>query len=134
MAIDGDVSGKKIAVLGAAFKPDSDDIRDSPALDIAGTLQEMGADVRVHDPKALDNARRTRPGPTYCDDLREAVAGAEVVLHLTEWREYRELDPIEIGGLVASRKLLEGRNALDVDRWVAAGWAVKALGRPRVGG
>ncbi len=132
--LDGDVTGKKIAVLGAAFKPDSDDIRDSPALDVAGTLHEMGADVRVHDPKALDNARRTRPGPTYCDDLREAVAGADVVLHLTEWREYRELDPEEIGGLVASKKLLEGRNALDVDRWVAAGWDVKALGRPRVGG
>lgn len=131
--LDGDVAGKRIAVLGAAFKPDSDDIRDSPALDIAGTLHEMGADVRVHDPKALDNARRTRPGPTYCDDLREALAGADVVLHLTEWREYRELDPIEIGGLVAGRKLLEGRNALDVDRWVAAGWDVKALGRPRVG-
>jgi len=132
--LDGDVSGKTIAVLGAAFKPDSDDIRDSPALDVAGTLHDMGAVVRVHDPKALDNARRTRPGPQYCDDLREAVAGADVVLHLTEWREYRELDPAEIGGLVAGMKLLEGRNALDVDRWVAAGWDVKALGRPRVGG
>jgi UDPglucose 6-dehydrogenase len=132
--LDGDVTGKRIAVLGAAFKPDSDDIRDSPALDVAGTLHEMGADVRVHDPKALDNARRTRPGPTYCDDLRDAVADADIVLHLTEWREYRELDPQEIGGLVASKKLLEGRNALDVDRWVAAGWDVKALGRPRVGG
>ena len=132
--LDGDVTGKKIAVLGAAFKPDSDDIRDSPALDVAGTLHEMGADVRVHDPKALDNARRTRPGPQYVDDVREALAGADVVLHLTEWREYRELDPAEIGDLVAGKKLLEGRNALDVDRWVAAGWDVKALGRPRVGG
>ncbi len=132
--LDGDVTGKKIAVLGAAFKPDSDDIRDSPALDVAGTLHTMGADVRVHDPKALDNARRTRPGPAYCDDVREALADADVVLHLTEWREYRELDPAEIGDLVAGKKLLEGRNALDVDRWVAAGWDVKALGRPRVGG
>ena len=94
----------------------------------------MGAVVRVHDPKALDNARRTRPGPQYVDDVREALAGADVVLHLTEWREYRELDPAEIGALVAGKKLLEGRNALDVDRWVAAGWDVKALGRPHVGG
>ncbi|MGD9956833.1 MAG: UDP-glucose/GDP-mannose dehydrogenase family protein, partial [Candidatus Nanopelagicales bacterium] len=132
--LDGDVSGKTIAVLGAAFKPDSDDIRDSPALDVAGTLHDMGAIVRVHDPKALDNARRTRPGPEYVDDVREALAGADVVLHLTEWREYRELDPKELGDLVAGKKLLEGRNALDVDRWVAAGWDVKALGRPRVGG
>jgi len=131
--LGGDVTGARVTVLGAAFKPDSDDIRDSPALDVATTLHEMGADVRVHDPKALDNARRTRPGPTYVDDALEACAGADVVLHLTEWKAYRELDPEVLGSVVAHRRILDGRNALDAPAYVAAGWDIRALGRPNVG-
>ena len=130
--LGGQVTGARIAVLGAAFKPDSDDIRDSPALDVAATLHQMGADVRVHDPKALDNARRTRPGPTYIDDALEACSDADVVLHLTEWKAYREIDPDVLGKIVAHRRILDGRNALDAPAYVAAGWDVRALGRPNV--
>jgi UDPglucose 6-dehydrogenase len=136
LAIDllgGSVNGAKITVLGAAFKPDSDDIRDSPALDVATSLHDIGANVVVTDPKALDNARRTRPGLTYIEDVREAVAGADVLLHLTEWREYRDLDPAEIGSLVAHRNILDGRNALDARLWQDAGWDIRALGRPSLG-
>jgi UDPglucose 6-dehydrogenase len=131
--LGGSVAGARIAVLGAAFKPDSDDIRDSPALDVAATLFELGAAVRVHDPKALDNARRSRPGPDYVDDVLDACRDADAVLHLTEWREYRDLDPVALGEVVAHRRLLDGRNALDSAAFVAAGWDVRALGRPNAG-
>jgi UDPglucose 6-dehydrogenase len=127
------LANARVAVLGAAFKPDSDDIRDSPALDVATTLHELGAQVRVHDPKALDNARRSRPGPTYVDDVLDACRDADVVLHLTEWREYRALDPAALGAVVAHRRLLDGRNVLDSAAFVAAGWDVRALGRPNAG-
>ena len=131
--LGGSINGAIITVLGAAFKPDSDDIRDSPALDVATSLHDIGAMVRVTDPKALENARRTRPGLTYVEDVREAVAGADVLLHLTEWREYRDLDPVEIGELVARRNILDGRNALDAKLWQQAGWDIRALGRPSLG-
>ena len=128
--LGGDLTGARIAVLGAAFKPDSDDIRDSPALDVAHTLHDLGAAVRVHDPKALDNARRTRPGPAYVDDALEACRDADAVLHLTEWAEYRALDPEKLGEVVAHRRILDGRNVLDSAAYVRAGWDVRALGRP----
>jgi len=128
------VAGARIAVLGAAFKPDSDDIRDSPALDVAHALHERGAVVRVHDPKALDNARRTRPGPTYVDTALEACRDADAVLHLTEWAEYRALDPVALGEVVAHRRILDARNVLDSGAYVRAGWDVRALGRPHVRG
>jgi UDPglucose 6-dehydrogenase len=131
--LGGSVVGARVAVLGAAFKPDSDDIRDSPALDVAATLHEMGAHVRVHDPKALDNARRTRPGPQYVDDVVEACRDADVVLHLTEWREYRALDPEALGKVVAHRRILDGRNVLDDLAYARAGWDIRALGRPNAG-
>ena len=127
------LANARVAVLGAAFKPDSDDIRDSPALDVATTLHELGAQVRVHDPKALDNARRSRPGPAYVDDVLGACRDADVVLHLTEWREYRDLRPDDLGAVVAHRRLLDGRNVLDSAAFVAAGWDVRALGRPHAG-
>ena len=130
--LGGAVDGARVAVLGAAFKPDSDDIRDSPALDVATALHELGAQVRVSDPKALDNARATRPALTYVDDPVEACRDADVVLHLTEWKAYRELDPVGLGAVVAHRRLLDGRNALDAAAFVAAGWDVRALGRPNV--
>ena len=132
--LGGVVEGARVAVLGAAFKPDSDDIRDSPALDVASSLHGLGAVVRVHDPKALENARRTRPSLSYADTALEACRDADVVLHLTEWAEYRDLDPGALGEVVAHRRLLDGRNVLDAASFARAGWTVRALGRPRVGG
>ncbi len=128
--LGGDVSGATIAVLGAAFKPDSDDIRDSPALDVASALAEQGARVRVTDPKAVPNARLVAPDLHYVDDAMQACAGADLVLHLTEWREYRELDPAAVLPVVAHPRLLDCRNALDAEAWQRAGWQVWALGRP----
>jgi UDPglucose 6-dehydrogenase len=130
--LGGSAAGARIGVLGAAFKPDSDDIRDSPALDVAAALQDLGAHVRVSDPKALDNARRTRPHLDYVLDPVEACRDADAVLHLTEWKAYRELDPAALGAVVAHRRLLDGRNSLDAAAWQRAGWDVRALGRPRL--
>jgi UDPglucose 6-dehydrogenase len=132
--LDGDVRGTRIAVLGAAFKPDSDDIRDSPALDVATLLHDLGADVRVTDPKALDRARETRPELTYIDDVLETCVDADAVLHLTEWQAYRELDPVKLGEIVRHKRILEGRNALDSGAYVRAGWDFRALGRPHIHG
>ncbi|MFF8832667.1 UDP-glucose dehydrogenase family protein [Streptomyces sp. NPDC015131] len=128
---DGTFLGKRVAVLGAAFKPDSDDVRDSPALNVAGQIHLQGGQVTVYDPKGMDNARRLFPTLGYADSALEAVRGADVVLHLTEWREFRELDPARLGEVVASRVVLDGRNALDPERWRAAGWTFRAMGRPR---
>ncbi|MET9801526.1 UDP-glucose/GDP-mannose dehydrogenase family protein [Streptomyces sp. NPDC006368] len=128
---DGTFLGKRVAVLGAAFKPDSDDVRDSPALNVAGQIHLQGGQVTVYDPKGMDNARRVFPTLAYADSALEAVRGADVVLHLTEWREFRELDPRELGEVVSSRTILDGRNALDAARWREAGWTYRAMGRPR---
>jgi UDPglucose 6-dehydrogenase len=128
----GTLIGKKVAVLGAAFKPNSDDIRDSPALDVARAAHLSGATVTVHDPKALPVARRVHPDLTYADTIDEACADADVVLHLTEWADYREIDPAALATVVASPHVIDGRNALDPDRWRAAGWTYRALGRPTV--
>lgn len=127
---DGDVLGKRIAVLGAAFKPDSDDVRDSPALNVAAQLQLQGADVCVYDPKAIANARRQFPTLRYVTDLTKALEDAELVLHLTEWDEFLTMEPDAAGALVAKKRMLDGRNILDADRWRAAGWTYRALGRP----
>ncbi|MDO8144110.1 MULTISPECIES: UDP-glucose/GDP-mannose dehydrogenase family protein [unclassified Isoptericola] len=128
--LGGDVAGARVAVLGAAFKPDSDDVRDSPALDVAARLDGLGAHVVVHDPQAIDNARRKEPSLAYERDLEAALTGADVVLVLTEWRHYRDLDPARAAGLVARPQVLDGRGALDRDAWQAAGWTYRALGRP----
>jgi len=124
-----DLKGKKISILGAAFKPDSDDVRDSPALDIAVQIQAAGAIVTVHDPKAINNARERYPVLNFSEDIEECLSGADLVLHLTEWKVYRELDPAKLLGLVASPIIIDGRNALDRDLWRAAGWKFRALGR-----
>jgi len=124
-----DLVGKKVAVLGAAFKPDSDDVRDSPALDIAVQIHAAGANVVVHDPKATGPASKRFPALTFTEDLTECVKDAEIVLHLTEWKIYRELDPVTIKGLVKRAILIDGRNMLDRSAWQAAGWHVRALGR-----
>lgn len=124
-----DLSQYKIAILGATFKPDSDDVRDSPALDIAVQLQGAGATVIVHDPKGIEPARKRFPNLNYAEKVVDCVKGADAILHLTEWREYRELDPTVIGQLVKSKFLIDGRNMLDRELWRTAGWRVHALGR-----
>ena len=124
-----DLIGKKVAVLGAAFKPDSDDVRDSPALDIAVQIHAAGASVVVHDPKAAGPASKRFPALKFTDDIEECLRDAEIVLHLTEWKMYRELDPGVIKSLVKRAILIDGRNALDRSAWQAAGWRVRALGR-----
>jgi UDPglucose 6-dehydrogenase len=129
--LGGSFLGHKVAVLGAAFKPDSDDIRDSPALNVAAQIKLQGADVVVTDPEALDNARRVWPELQYASTVTEACDRADVVLLLTEWREYRDLDPVTLDGTARGRHVVDGRNALDPERWRAAGWTYRALGRPR---
>ncbi len=124
-----DLTAYKIAVLGAAFKPDSDDVRDSPALDIAAQLQAAGASVVVHDPKAIENARKRFPKLGFAANVQECVKDSDLILHLTEWREYRELDPNALAALVKKKIVIDGRNALDRDKWRSAGWKFHALGR-----
>lgn len=126
---DGVLMGQRITVLGAAFKPDSDDVRDSPALSIAAQLQLQGAVVTVTDPQALSNAARRFPELNYVPDTEIALRNADVVLLLTEWEEYRELDAIATGDLVHSLRILDGRNVLDPQKWRAAGWSYRGIGR-----
>jgi UDPglucose 6-dehydrogenase len=121
--------GQRVAVLGASFKPLSDDVRDSPALAVAEQLRLHGADVRVHDPEALHRARAAYPDLTCVEDVEAALSGADLVLHLTEWPQYRELDPARAARLARNLQLVDGRNKLDHARWRAAGWAVTGLGR-----
>ena len=128
--IGGSFDGARVAVLGAAFKPNSDDIRDSPALSVAAQMQLQGAQVTVTDPQAIDNAIKKWPDLAYADNVPDAVRGAEVVLLLTEWPEYVALDPVELKGQVASPRIVDGRNCLDPAQWRAAGWTYRALGRP----
>jgi UDPglucose 6-dehydrogenase len=128
--VGGSFLGCTVGVLGAAFKPNSDDIRDSPALNVAAMTQLQGAQVSVYDPKAMDNARRLFPTLRYCETALEACASAHLVLHLTEWTEFREMDPAALGEIVRERRIVDGRNALDPETWRAAGWVYRALGRP----
>jgi UDPglucose 6-dehydrogenase len=129
-AVGGDLAGKRITVLGAAFKPNSDDIRDSPSLAISGRLADEGAVVTVHDPAAMGNAARVRPDLQYADSVHEAAEGAQLVLHLTEWSDYRAIDPDALRAIVANPVLIDGRCALDSALWRAAGWTVHVPGRP----
>lgn len=129
-ALGGSFRDRRITVLGAAFKPNSDDVRDSPSLDVAVAMDNAGGDVVVHDPKALVNAERVYPHLTYEHDLQEALSGAELVVLGTEWQEYRDLDPSSIPGAPRVRHVIDGRNALDPLAWRAAGWTYRALGRP----
>ena len=126
----GSIFGRRIAVLGAAFKPNSDDVRDSPALSVAAQMSLQGADVVVTDPKAIENAAAKWPDLRFAPSVEEAAAGADLVLLLTEWNEYVALDPVVLREVVAVPRLLDGRNALDPVRWRAAGWTYRALGRP----
>ena len=129
-ALGGAFRNRRITVLGATFKPDSDDVRDSPSLDVAVAMSNAGADVVVHDPKGLSNAERVYPHMYYVQDITEAMRGAELVVLGTEWREYRELDPTILDGIVAAKHVIDARNALDPAQWRSAGWTYRALGRP----
>ncbi|GIH70490.1 UDP-glucose dehydrogenase family protein [Sphaerimonospora thailandensis] len=128
--VGGSFEGRTVGVLGAAFKPNSDDIRDSPALDVSVTIAQHGGKVTVYDPVALGNARAAHPDLGYADSARGAARDADVVLLLTEWQEFVEIDPEELGLVVAARNIVDGRNALDADAWREAGWHYRALGRP----
>jgi UDPglucose 6-dehydrogenase len=125
----GSLSGKRITALGVAFKPNSDDIRDSPSLDVCGRLAAEGAIVTAHDPMALENASRVRPELRYATSVLEAAEGADLIVHLTEWTEYRSIDPAALAEVVAQRNVIDARCVLDRQAWQAAGWSVRALGR-----
>jgi UDPglucose 6-dehydrogenase len=129
-ALGGSLAGKRIAALGIAFKPNSDDIRDSPSLDICGRLAAEGAIVSAHDPVAMGNAKRARPDLRYASSVSEAAEHADLVLHLTEWADYRAIDPVALADIVAQPILVDARCALDATQWSEAGWSVLALGRP----
>src|SRR5674476_1366423 len=127
--VGGSLDGVTIAVLGASFKPNSDDVRDSPALDIAARLHAAGARVVVTDPEAIENARTLHPELSFAASVKESVAGADLVMLLTEWDSFVALDPVELARLVATPVILDGRNALDARLWRGAGWTYRALGR-----
>ena len=124
-----DLKSKRIAILGAAFKPDSDDVRDSPALDIAAQIHESGAEVTVHDPKAIENASKRFPNLTFESSIEKCFEGADAILHLTEWKIYREIDPVAMKKIVRQPIIIDGRNMLNRDLWKRAGWTFRALGR-----
>jgi UDPglucose 6-dehydrogenase len=126
----GSLAGKTITILGAAFKPDSDDIRDSPALDIALALAGGGATVQLHDPVALPQVRARNLPVNAIDEVSDAFVGADLVLHLTEWQNYRELNPEKLGQSVKTKRIIDGRNVLDRDLWSKAGWKITYLGKP----
>ncbi len=125
----GSIVGRRIAVLGAAFKPNSDDVRDSPALSVAAQMQMQGAHVVVTDPQAIENARLKWPDLTFAATAEEAAADVDVVLLATEWAVYRELDPVRLATVVREKRILDGRNVLNPEAWRAAGWTYRGLGR-----
>ncbi|MGW1616652.1 UDP binding domain-containing protein [Streptomyces sp. NPDC002285] len=128
--LDGTLAGQRVTVWGAAFKSNTDEIRDSPALAVAQKLHELGATVTVTDPQALDNARKTHPELDYVEDPIAAVQDADLLLHLTEWPQYSHVDPHRLAARTASPKVIDGRGTLNADTWRKAGWTVCALGRP----
>ena len=125
----GSLAGVTICALGAAFKPDSDDVRDAPALDVARLLEAEGAIVRVYDPQAMDNAQKAYPDLHYASSVAEAAEGAQVVALLTEWDQFRDIDPEWLGDIVSVRAIVDGRHALDPVAWREAAWDYRALGR-----
>jgi UDPglucose 6-dehydrogenase len=128
--VGGTVIGSRVAVLGLAFKPGSDDVRDSPSLYVCRLLMQEGAVITAHDPVAIENAALIRPDLHYADSISEAAVDADVVLHLTEWADYRAIDPAMLATVVARRNMIDARCTLDEERWRSAGWSFRALGRP----
>ena len=128
-SFDGQVYGHRVTVLGLAFKPDSDDIRDSPALDVAVRLKGLGAEVVSYDPEAMDTARRAHPQLDYADSLEAALDGSEAVVVVTEWKQFKALDPAETLAKVARPVIFDGRNILDPAAWRDAGWTYTGMGR-----
>jgi UDPglucose 6-dehydrogenase len=126
----GSVEGKSFCVLGAAFKPGSDDVRDSPALDVAQILHGLGAEVTVYDPEAVNTARKANPELNYADSILAAATGADVVLLLTDWPQFAQIDPHELASVTAGRTIIDGRYMLDPATWRAAGWHYRASGIP----
>ena len=126
----GSLQGVVVACLGASFKPNSDDVRDSPALHVAASLQTEGATVRVYDPEAMANASRLFPTLHFAESVDTAVGGADIVMLLTEWNEFCALTPDRLAPLVRSRHLVDARNVFDPAQWRAAGWTIRSLGRP----
>lgn len=126
----GSLIGATVAVLGTAFKPDSDDVRDSPALDVAGQIQLKGGAVSVFDPKAMENSRAVFPTLSYATSAFDACTGADVVLVLTEWAEFRSMDPVALKAVVQCASVIDGRNCLDAPAWRAVGWTYRGVGRP----
>ncbi|MFC7544804.1 UDP-glucose dehydrogenase family protein [Plantactinospora sp. GCM10030261] len=126
-----DLSGTRIAVLGATFKPNSDDVRDAPSLAVAALLRKAGADVRVYDPEGIDNARKAQPELTYEASMADAARNADLICVLTEWADFRNADPVALGELVAGRRVIDGRNCLDPHLWAQAGWEYRGMGRPQ---
>ena len=125
----GSLLGHRVTVLGCAFKPNSDDVRDSPALSVAGSLSLAGAAVTVYDPEGMVNAKKVFPTLNYAADCESALRDAELVILATEWKEFKELDPAAAGELVSRRHVIDGRNVLEVEAWQTAGWTLDALGR-----
>ncbi len=128
-AFNGSLLGHRVTVLGCAFKPNSDDVRDSPALSVAGSLSLAGAAVTVYDPEGMDNAKKVFPTLDYAADTESALREAELVILATEWQQFKDLDPNEAGELVDNKHIIDGRNVLDVAAWSNAGWKIQALGR-----
>lgn len=126
----GEISGKKITILGASFKPNSDDVRDSPSVNIAKEIQRGGAHVIIHDPMAISALNKKDPSLVTEENLYEAVANSDLILHLTEWNEYRNIDVAEISSKVRAKNIIDGRNVLDKQTWANAGWHITYLGKP----
>ena len=127
--ICGSLIGTNVAILGAAFKPDTDDVRDSPALSVAGQLQLQGANVSIYDPKAMDNTRKTMPTLDYAVTSLDACRGADIVLVLTEWKEFQNIQPGDLGAVTQTKNIVDARNCFDSRQWRAAGWTYRGLGR-----
>jgi UDPglucose 6-dehydrogenase len=125
-----DFRGVNAAVLGAAFKPGTDDVRESPALAVAGSLKALGAQVRIHDPRAAGNAQAAHPELDFCPDVEKTCGDADIVLHLTDWPVYRELDPARLYAVVKFPRIVDARNSLAVSQWRAAGWVIRGIGIP----
>jgi UDPglucose 6-dehydrogenase len=128
--VGGTLAGCRVAVLGLAFKPGSDDIRDSPSLHVCRLLTDEDALITAHDPVAMQNAARMLPDLRYASSVSEAAADADIVLHLTEWADYRAIDPTMLATVVSQRNIVDARCTLDEKPWRSAGWAFRALGRP----